>query len=67
MKITETEANMYTVAEAAALLHMKERDFRDCFRELGIPSVRVGYRILIPIKAFEEWRRNQARKVVERL
>ena len=45
-----------TVPEAAELLSLSERTVRDLLRDdPGFPRVYVGRRVIVPLRALEEW------------
>lgn len=44
-----------TVLEVARLLRVSRQHVYKCVREGDLPSVRLGGKILIPTKAYEEW------------
>jgi len=48
-----------TVPEAAEAVGVSERHLRSLLPE--IPHTRLGERVVIPVKAFEEWLSEQAR------
>lgn len=48
--------DVYTIREAAQRLGIAEATVRRLVREGDIPSIRISpRRIIIPVKAFEEW------------
>jgi len=49
-----------TVAEAAEAVGVSERHLRSLLPE--IPHLRLGERVVIPVKAFEEWLTDQSRR-----
>lgn len=55
MKITETQAVAYTSEEAAERLGMSRKTLQARYKQMGIPYLLVGRRLLFPIGKFECW------------
>lgn len=54
---------MYTTAELAKVLGVSRQTVYKRIRQPGFPTVRCGKQILIPIRAFEVWRRDQLLRI----
>ena len=52
------EKQTYTVDEVAAILGIGRNIAYRGVKNGEIPSIKIGKRILVPIKAFEEWLAN---------
>lgn len=55
---------MYTTAELAKVLGVSRQTVYKRIRQPGFPTVRCGKQILIPIRAFEVWRRDQYLRIM---
>ena len=55
---------MYTTAELAEVLGVSRQTVYKRIRQPGFPMVRCGKQILIPIRAFEVWRRDQYLRIM---
>lgn len=49
------ERMTFTVNEAAQVLGIGQNKMRQLTKSKGFPVLKVGTRVLIPIKAFEKW------------
>jgi len=45
----------YSVREAAAVLGVSQSTMHRLVREGEVPSITIGSRVLVPVKAFAEW------------
>ena len=54
------ERQTLTVKELAQVMGIGENSARQLTKRKGFPVVRVGSRILIPIRKFEDWLNNEA-------
>ena len=63
-KVNEQKKNIerqtLTVKELAQVMGIGENSARQLTRRKGFPVIRVGSRILIPIRKFEDWLNNEA-------
>ena len=57
---------VYTLDEFAKYLGVSRTTARSRTRLPGFPTVRCGGRILIPIRAYEAWRRDQIRGIARK-
>lgn len=54
------ERSTLTVKELAQVMGIGENSARQLTKRKGFPVVRVGSRILIPIRRFDDWLNNEA-------
>ena len=56
------EKKTYSVEEAAQVVGISARYMYDLVRTKGFPVIKVGRRLLIPIKGLDQWLDEQAEK-----
>ena len=59
------EKKTYSVEEAACVVGVSARYMYDLVKTNGFPVIKVGRRLLVPIKALDLWLEEQAQKGYE--
>jgi excisionase family DNA binding protein len=60
------ESAALTIADAARILGLSKSTISQLARERTIPSLRIGSRLLVPVKAVQEWVDGRLREDADR-
>lgn len=58
----QIEKRTYSVEEAAQVVGISARYMYDLVKTEGFPVIRIGRRLLVPVKKLDQWLEEQAQK-----